>query len=433
MIKKTPRRRKPGAGRIEEGLVMETVWAYARRFRYVLWLAGLALLMGAVYGYTHRGAAYGRPGVMPPAVRAETLRRQDMMRRVALGGETVPKASVDISPKYAGRIAEVAADLGDRVSAGDVLIRQDTKDLALSIRQNAAGQEAAAADAVEARSLYGADIMRAESDYANALSAYERYQSLYDQGAVALQDRDDRYRAMMEARSALEGLRRQQMGENPAVVISKEAAAEKARYLVQALRQQEADMTITAPISGVVGYRQAEPGEWAGAGETLLTLVDRSLFYVDCPVAEQDIAVLREGMTLPVSIDSIGETVEGEIIYISPAMDSASRSYIVRLALAHPPASVRGGMFARTEVTAVQRKDALFVPKEAVGDDNGRKYIFLIDSEGKARKAYVELGLINDEDMEILSGAEEGSRVAVTNIARLRDGAAVEIESGAAE
>lgn len=409
---------------------MDREFFHTRRFKYILWsLIGIAL-MGAVYAYTHRSDGTGRAGLMRPAVEAAVLTRGDMMKRVVLSGATVPRAEVDISPKYEGRIVRVAVDLGDRVKAGDVLVQQDVRDLDISILQNSASSDQAAAEAIESRSQYGADILRAQSDYHNALTTYERYQSLYEQDAVALQERDDRYRAMMEARAALESLENQQMGTMPAVVAAKEAASRQAQHTVEALQQQRADMTTTAPRDGIIGYRQAEEGEWASAGQTLLTIVDNSLLYVDCNVAEQDIGVLRLGMTLPVSIDSLGETWPGRITYISPAMDSTSRSYRVRLTLDSEGGRILGGMFARTEVTALQRPQTLFVPKEAVGDDNGKKYVFLIDEEGKARRTYVTIGLINDEDMELLSGVREGERVAVTNISRLRDGMEAEILSG---
>lgn len=408
-------------------------WMQTKRDRYILWAVILLILMGGVYWYTHSTTKSAKAAVIRPAVQTETLTRQDLMKRVVLSGSTVPKAEVDIAPKYAGRIARVAVDLGDRVKAGDVLIQQDVRDLDISILQNGAGSEQAAAEAVQSRSQYSADILKAQSDYDNALATYQRYQALYDMDAVALQERDDKYRAMMEARSVLDSLQNQQVGDTPAVVAAREAAAMQAQYTVDALRQQRDDMTLTAPRDGIIGWRQAEEGEWASAGQKLLTVVDNSLLYVDCDVAEQDIGILRLGMTLSVSIDSLGETCEGRITYISPSMDADTHSYKVRLTLDSQGGRILGGMFARTEVTAVQREHTLYVPKEAVGDDNGKKYIFLIDEEGRARKAYVTLGLINDDSMEILSGASEGDQVAITNISRLRDGMEVEITSGGDE
>lgn len=403
-------------------------WLHSKRMKYISFAVLLFLLMGGIYVYTHRGGQGVKKAEVRPTVKVVTLVRQDMMKRIVLSGETVPKASVDISPKYAGRIAEVAVDLGDAVSLGDVLLRQDTKDVSISIGENRAGSAQAAAEAVTSRAEYDAGTMKAQSDYENALTTYERYQQLFDEGAVSRQDRDDRYRAMMEAKAALEGLTSQSVGGRPAVIVGKEAAAEKARYAVEALTNQQADMTLLSPLSGIVSYRRAEAGEWATAGEKLLTVVDTSELYLDCQVAEQDVGILQEGMSLDVSIDSLGESVKGTIRYISPAMDADTHAYKVRLVLTDPAAQIRGGMFGRTEVTAMQKKDVLLLPKTAVIDHNGKKLVYVVDEDGRAEEVPVTLGVSNDEMVEIRSGLAAGERAAVTNLSKLKNGMVVEVK-----
>lgn len=402
--------------------MMNIEWIHGRRFKYIACAVGLVLLMTGVYMYTHRNQSGPKAGYVKPAVQTLTMEKKDMMKRVALSGETVPEAQVDISPKYAGRIASVAVNLGDVVSAGDVLLQQDTNDLSIAINENQAGAAAARADAVETRSTYDSGTMKAQTDYQNALDTYNRYESLYEEGAVALQDRDDKYRAMMEAKSALDALANQDMDGSPASIVSKEAAADKAAYAAQALEQQAADMTIRAPRAGMIGYRQVEAGEWVSAGQKVLSIVDNSHIYVDCTVAEQDIGLIRQGMALDVTVDSLGNTYKGVVTFISPAMDAATKNYTVRLSLDTSSGDLRGGLFAHTEADTIQRKDTLFVPKAAVGDENGKKFVYTIDSDNNVTKVYVTLGLVNDTDMEITKGLSVGDQVVVSSIARMRDG-----------
>ncbi len=400
------------------------------QWKYMVWLGVLVFLMAGVYFYTHRQVSGKRAAPLRPAVEVVSMARRDMLRKVVLSGETVPRASVDISPKYAGRIERVLVDLGDSVRAGDVLVTQDTRDLSISIAENSAGSEEASAEAVTSRAEYDAGTMKAQTDYDNALLTYERYERLFGQGAVSRQARDDTYRAMMSARASLEALRNQAMVAGPAAVVGKEAAARKAASHVEALEIQRADMSLVSPIDGVIGYREAEAGEWAAAGTKLLTVVDNSSLYLDVPVAEQDVGVLREGMSFDVAIDSLGESVKGRLVYISPAMDSATHSYKVRLVLEKEDKALRGGMFGRTEVTALLRPDALFLPKEAVVDGNGKKYVFVLDGESRARRTEVELGLANDEEVEIRRGVQAGDQVIVSHISKLKDGMSVEVVGG---
>lgn len=406
---------------------MKFSWIHEKRFKYIISMVVLFVLLGGIYAYTHRQSGGKKAAPLRPAVQVETMARQDMMKRVILSGETVPKASVDISPKYAGRIAAVYVDLGSVVHQGEVLAEQDKTDVAISIEQNSAGSQQASAEAVQGRSEYEAGTMKAQSDYDNAKTTYERYQRLFDQGAVSMQERDDKYRAMMEAKASLESLTNQEVGGIPAVIAGKEAAAAKAQYTVEALENQAADMSLTAPFDGIIGYRNAEIGQWATAGQKLLTVVDTSHLYLDCDVAEQDVTILREGMDLEVSIDSLGDTVPAKLIYISPAMDATSRSYQVRLELDTTKIPLRGGMFGRSEVTAVQRQNTLFLPKEAVVDHNGRKLVFVVQEDGKVKSVQVQLGLTNDDFMEIKSGLQVGQQVAVSNISKLKDGMTVEV------
>lgn len=403
---------------------------HSTKWKTILWIVVLILLFAGIYFYTHRSSNSNKKLSSRPGVTVETMERKDMMKRVVLSGETVPRASVDISPKYAGRIASINVDLGDHVEAGDVLLSQDTKDISLSLSASRAGSAQAVADAVESRSSYDAGTLKAQSDYDNALTTYERYETLFGEGAVSRQERDDKYRAMMEAKAALETLTGQDVGGVPAMIASKEAAAEKAQYTADSLAAQKEDMTIVSPISGTIGYRDAEAGEWASAGQKLLTVVDNSSLYMDCAVAEQDIGVLKEGMVVSVSIDSLGEEAAGTISYISPALDASSHSYKVRIVLSPDIKGLRGGMFGRSEVTAVERKNALFLPKEGVLENNGKKYAFLVDGNHQVKKVEVTTGLYNDDSIEIVKGISAGDQVAVTNISKLKDGMTVDVEGG---
>lgn len=401
---------------------------HSKRAKTLLWIFILILMLAGIYAYTHRSQSSAGKVSAHPLVKVEKMERKDMMKRVVLSGETVPKESVDISPKYAGRLDKVYVDLGDKVTKGDILISQDTKDITLSIAQNRAGSDEALADAVESRASYDAGTLKAQSDYDNALATFNRYDTLFQQGAVSRQERDDKYQTMMEARAALQSLTGQDVDGVPAVIASKEAAAAKAAYTVDSLESQKADMTMYAPVSGTIGYRDAEAGEWATAGQKLLTIVDNSSLYLDCTVAEQDVGVLREGMDLDISIDSLGDRVKGKLIYVSPALDSATHSYKVRILLDGGEKNLRGGMFGRSEVMALERKNAIFVPKEAVLENNGKKWAFLIDSSRKVKKVEVTTGLYNDDSIEILSGISEGDSAAVTNISKLKDGMTVDVE-----
>ncbi|MDF2501570.1 MAG: efflux transporter, family, subunit [Anaerosporomusa subterranea] len=233
-------------------------------------------------------------------------------------------------------------------------------------------------------------------------------------GAVSKEALDKVEEQLTAAKADLDIWSNQLVGGSAASVVSKQAAFERATASVEALRQQRSDMIIRAPRAGVIGYRQAEVGNLAQAG-----------IYVDSSVSEKDIGQIALGTPAQVSVDSLGKTYSGKVIYISPSMDSATQAFTVRLALEAADESLKAGMFARTDITVVLRKDTLIVPKEAVVSLNGIDRVFVIDAQNQVQERVVKLGFRNDNSIEVIEGLSTGEKVAITNIARLKNGSVI--------
>ena len=133
-------------------------------------------------------------------------------------------------------------------------------------------------------------------------------------------------------------------------------------------------------------------------------------------------------MTLPVSIDSVANTYDGVITYVSPAMDPSTKTYIVRISLTKPDTSLRGGMFAQAALEVLLRPDTLFVPKDALLEQNGISQLYVILPDNTIEIRTVTTGLRNDDYVEITDGLTDGDRIATTNLARLKDGTHVTID-----
>ena len=219
-------------------------------------------------------------------------------------------------------------------------------------------------------------------------------------------------------------------GGSAASVESKAYTAEKAQHATDALRRQREDMYLRAPRSGVIGYRNAEVGAIVSAGTKVFSLVDTSHINVDCTIAEADAAILKAGLPVEVTIDALGEDYAGEIVYVSPAMDDASKTYQVRIELTDEAAreTIKAGLFAHTAVDILQRRATLCVPKEALLSRTGRQVLFVVREDGTVEERAVKVGLMNDAEVEILDGLKPGDTVVVTNQDKLQDGKKVETE-----
>lgn len=392
---------------------------------------GLVFLLACagIYVISHSDrAAKSSSALTNASVQSYRAERRDMMRTISLSGQTVPLAQVDLSTKYAGNITAVYVDLGDTVEPGQVLLEQDPVDTSLQLSQNRAAWAQAAAETKSAQSQFYSDLQKAQVEYATAKMNYNRYVILKDEGAVSQKDLDTMYQALIVAKAALDNLQLQNVGDTPALIAGKQAAQAKAKYTVDSLSKQLEDLTIRAPRHGVISYRNAEAGAMAAANTKVLTITDTSGIYIDCPVAEADVAAIQPGMTVSVSVESLANTYDGTITYVSPAMDPTNKTYIVRITLSNPDNLLRGGMFAQSSLEVLQRRNTLFVPKDALVEQNGVSQLYVINPDSTIAIRTVRTGLRNDNYVEILEGLSDGEQIATTNLARLRDGVSVTIE-----
>ncbi len=388
----------------------------------------MVLLAVAFYFYTgagkvseqqvHRGT---------PEVQVLAVERRDMMRHIVLSGQTVADASINLAPKYSGRITAVYADLGDTVEEGQVLLVQDLGDLDISIAQNSAAAGAAWADAREAAATYNANIISRKNAYELAKNKYERQKYLFSIGAISQDTLDGAEKEYTASKAAYEILANQVAEGNAAAVESKELLAAKQDHATKALQKQREDMILRAPRSGVIAYRNAEVGALAVAGSKAFTLVDNSHINIDCSISENDAAILRPGMVVSVTIDALGRAFSGRIVFVSPAMGEDTKSYQVRMALDETDDTIKAGLFAHTTVDVLQRPQTIFVPQEAVVTRNGEQYVYVLGAEDKVEQRLVKIGMMNDDSEEIIEGLSAGEQVVLTNQDKLRNGMKVKV------
>lgn len=385
----------------------------------------VVLLLGGGIAIIQRSQSAAKPaqsGNQQTTVDVLTVGHTNLNKRISLTGQTVPEAQVDIAAKYQGKVMAVQVALGQRVEAGQVLVVQDTGDAELSLQQNMAAYQQASADAITTQATFHANYDRAKADYLRAQAGYERYKTLYDAGAVSREQLDTNQQQLADAKAVLDALANQMNGGAAASIQSSQAAALKAQRTVNAAEKQRDDLILRAPRAGVIGYRQVEVGNLVQGGQKLLSIVDNSNIYVDCQVAEQDLAAISVGMPVEVQIESLGKKLPGKVIYISPASDPATLAFTLRIALTTPDDSVKSGMFVRTAINALLREHVVVVPKEAILDKNGKSYVYVLQDSGKVEPVAVEVGARGDQNVEILSGLTDGQQIAVNNLSRLRSG-----------
>ena len=360
---------------------------------------------------------------LPVEVHTKVLAAEPMYKTVTLFGQTSAAAKIIVVNKYAGMITDVQKDLGDRVSAGDVLAQQDLKDI--NIQVNRAEAEYKSYDAYTERydATYQSNYDKYKSDYNLKKTNYERYTELFKRGAVSKLALDESEQQMLSAKANLDSLTNQKLYDGrPAYVAERAERAEQRRNSMLLLENQRNDMTIRAPRDGVITFRNAEAGSYAQAGSHLFTIVDNSSLHLDCQVSEYDAALLKTGESVSVLVESLGKRYPGKITFVSPDKSKETKNYLVRVALDKADGQLKSGMFAKGSLRFLQKDKALFINRSAVLELNGKQYAFVLGEDKKAHRKIIQPGIRNTEELEIVSGLRAGDKVITDNVSRLREG-----------
>jgi membrane fusion protein (multidrug efflux system) len=288
-------------------------------------------------------------------------------------GTLRPNEAVVVSPEIPGRIARIGFNAGDRVAQGDVLVELDSE-------------------------ILRAELAKADSDMTLAEANRERAMTLARQGTGTLRARDEAVAAFRVAQA------------------NRELA-----------RARLSKATIEAPFSGILGFRTVSVGAYVTPGDTLVELADIDPIKIDFRVPELVLASIRRGQTIRVLVDAVpGATFDGTVYAIDPIVDENGRAIRMRAEVPNPDAALFPGLFARVQILAAQRENAVLVPESAVFSRGGAQYVFRV-VDGTAAQTRVDLGQRRPGAVEITQGLSAGDIVITAGQEKVRDKGPVDV------
>jgi RND family efflux transporter MFP subunit len=187
---------------------------------------------------------------------------------------------------------------------------------------------------------------------------------------------------------------------------------------------------IVAPFSGEIVRRNVDSGALVSSSTPLVTLVHLDMLKVLANVIERDIALVKPGMKAKILTEAYPEKpFEGTIVRINKALDMATRTLQVEINIPNPGHLLRAGMFARIEVALMEKPNALAVPREAVLDEGGKQFVFVIEGNQAFRKQVVT-GIEQGQLIEVVEGLKDGDKIVVKGHGSLRDRATIRVVEG---
>ena len=187
------------------------------------------------------------------------------------------------------------------------------------------------------------------------------------------------------------------------------------------------ERVIRAPFAGWVSLRTISAGAVVNSGTPIATISDISTIKLDFPVPETVLATIRPGLTIEArSAAYPDQPFRGQIATIDPVIDPNTRAVTVRARLPNPDGRLKPGMLLTVSIEQAPRL-SLGVPELAVVGEGDRRFVYVIDRDGAARRTEIKAGLRSEGRIEILQGLKPGDRVVTDGVVKLSDGMKVKV------
>lgn len=365
-----------------------------RRSAFIL--AGLALLLAFVWVVARSGP------LAPVRVTVTQVARADLAPMLFGIGVVEARRSYLIGPTTAGRVRRVAVDVGEAVTAGQLLAEMDPVDL----DQRLAATGAAAARAKNTVDAAAAQLADSIARHEIATATAHRYGELARKGFVSP--------TVTESKT-------QEMTSATAQVSAAEAALAAARQDLarfnaerEGAQQLRANLRLLAPADGVVTARDAEPGSTVVAGQAVLRLVAADSLWVTLRLDQQRSAGLQVGLPAEIVLRSRpGQVFAGKVARVELLSDSVTEERIAQLSFETQPADVSIGEMSEATLRLPDIKQALVLPNAALRQRSSKTGVWVKASEGLSFVA-VKTGVSGaDGRVQILDGLKEGDTVIV--------------------
>jgi cobalt-zinc-cadmium efflux system membrane fusion protein len=306
---------------------------------------------------------------------------------ISVPGQIIPNQNqvALISPFIESSINCVFVNIGDRIQEGDLLVCLTSPEIG----------------------ILRAEYDKAKAELEIAKQNYERRQKLFEENIIS----EKSYQETDLERKVAE--------------VNYDYAAKK--LLAVGIKEDELDnpptghsdavgstLHVHAPISGVVTARNASIGQKVDQSIRLFEIINLENVWLEADIFEKDLSRIKLGQKVRVRVSAYADEVfSGKIFYIGSTLNRETKTIKILVEIDNRSEKLKPGMFANTHIVVGDKKNTLVIPKEAVLEDEHLNIVFVKEEEAYHRHV-VQLGIVSDMFVEILSGLRLGDTV-VTN------------------
>ncbi len=368
-------------------------------------LLGLAIVFGLQYyekigpGTVDAQKPATAQGPPPQTVRDAEAVKGDIPIIIDALGTVTPLATITVKTQIAGKLQEVAFQEGQLVKAGDFLARIDARPFEATLAQ-AQGQ-----------------LAKDSALLAQAQSDLSRYQTLVKQDSIARQQVDDQGFLVLQDKAAM--------------------ASDQAQ--IDAARLNIGYAHITAPVSGRVGFRMVDQGNYVQPSDAngLVVITQLQPITVFFSIPEDSLplvsARLKSGAALPVNVydrANVKQLASGTLTTIDNQIDTTTGTVKLRATFANDDFALFPNQFVNVRLLADTLSGAVIAPNAAIQLGSIGNFVYVVGDDSTVTVRKVTIGAADADHTAVLSGLSAGERIVIDGVDRLRKGAKVAVRNG---
>ena len=368
-------------------------------------LLGLAIVFGLQYyekigpGTVDAQKPATAQGPPPQTVRDAEATKGDIPIIIDALGTVTPLATITVKTQIAGKLQEVAFQEGQLVKAGDFLARIDARPFEATLAQ-AQGQ-----------------LAKDSALLAQAQSDLSRYQTLVKQDSIARQQVDDQGFLVLQDKAAM--------------------ASDQAQ--IDAAKLNIGYAHITAPVSGRVGFRMVDQGNYVQPSDAngLVVITQLQPITVFFSIPEDSLplvsARLKSGAALPVNVydrANVKQLASGTLTTIDNQIDTTTGTVKLRATFANDDFALFPNQFVNVRLLADTLSGAVIAPNAAIQLGSIGNFVYVVRDDSTVTVRKVMIGAADADHTAVLSGLSAGERIVIDGVDRLREGAKVAVRNG---
>ncbi|OCB78548.1 efflux RND transporter periplasmic adaptor subunit [Flavobacterium crassostreae] len=312
---------------------------------------------------------------------------------ISASGKIEAQNSADLSTRMMGYVTKVHVVVGQKVHAGQLLLRINNTDLQAKKAQ------------------VDASVLQATAAYKNAKKDYDRFRHLFQEQSASQKELDDITARYETTKAGLEG----------------------AKQMREEVVAQFNYANITAPFAGVITTTFVKEGAMASPGMPLIAMEGGSKLQVTAMVSEGDITAIEKGMPVRVLVKSSEEKLTGKVSEVSTSAKNSGGQYLVKINLDPSESTVLSGMFVNVQFPGANKvlsgaNNRILVPQSALVKQGQLTGLYTIGKDNVALLRWLRTGKTFGNQVEVLSGLAANEKYIVSAQGKLFNGAKVRVE-----